>query len=505
MGCGSSLPNIPYDERTQDVFESGADPNGERKRRKKGNKRILHSDEFNGLSEMVNNVRGGGYNVNVPKKKQKKERMMFNNNTNNFNNNNNANTYNNANNYNHNFSGSSNTNFNANTYNNNNSGGIINNSQPMNNSNNNNATPLMNSPLPINNNINNNNSNPKKKYKYKYTINQNIPGLIEENVTKTPNSLPFQFYIIQNIKAHTQSVTCLIELQNQSMASCSLDKTIKLWGKANSGEFILYRTYEGHTEGVMAIREMPEFKALCSCSIDKCIKIWELRNTTCIATLKGHTMPVIAIDYSSSLKFIFSGSDDLTVRIWNATDHKTVKVIKDNQQSVTAVLYVDPFAYLVTGSDDKMLKFYNGKNNFEWVKTIDTLLSEIVCLKYAGSRVLASCQDGNVFFINIKFLKRIRSVKFSNDAVHDFFVMDHDTFLVTGGTDCKGRVWKVGSGERTVLSGHSREINGIILLSDGRIASASADKTILVWVADQKNEDEGNGGGGGDEDEYEEG
>jgi WD40 repeat protein len=367
--------------------------------------------------------------------------------------------------------------------------------------NNNNATPLMNPPLPMNNN----NGNPKKKYKYKYTINQNIPGLIEENVTKTPNSLPFQFYIIQNIKAHTQSVTCLIELQNQSMASCSLDKTIKLWGKANSGEFILYRTYEGHTEGVMAIREMPEFKALCSCSIDKCIKIWELKNTTCIATLKGHTMPVIAIDYSSSLKFIFSGSDDLTVRIWNATDHKTVKVIKDNQQSVTAVLYVDPFAYLVTGSDDKMLKFYNGKNNFEWVKTIDTLLSEIVCLKYAGSRVLASCQDGNVFFINIKFLKRIRSVKFSNDAVHDFFVMDHDTFLVTGGTDCKGRVWKVGSGERTVLSGHSREINGIILLSDGRIASASADKTILVWVADQKNEDEGNGGGGGDEDEYEEG
>jgi hypothetical protein len=125
MGCGSSLPNIPYDERTQDIFESGADPNGERKRRKKGNKRILHSDEFNGLSEMVNNRQGGGYNVNVPKKKQKKERMMFNNNTNNFNNNNNANTYNNSNNYNHNFSGGSNTNFNANTYNNNNSGGNV--------------------------------------------------------------------------------------------------------------------------------------------------------------------------------------------------------------------------------------------------------------------------------------------------------------------------------------------------------------------------------------------
>ena len=328
-----------------------------------------------------------------------------------------------------------------------------------------------------------------KKY-YKYTINQDIPGLIEENVTRTPNTLPFQFYIAQNIQAHTQAVTCLIELQNQAMASASLDRTIKLWSKSKNGQFALYRTYQGHTDGVLAIKEMPEFKALCSCSIDSCIKIWELKNTNCIATLKGHTMPIISIDYSSKLKYIFSGSDDTTVRIWNASNHKIVKVLKENKQSVSAVLYVDMYSYLVTGSDDKMLKFYSGNNNFEWVKTIDTLLSEIVCLKYAGSRVLVSCQDGNVYFINIKVLKRIRSVKFSNDAIHDFFVMDHETYLVTGGTDGKGRVWKIGTGERCLLNGHTEEINGIILLSDGRIATASADKSLIVWIADHHNEEE---------------
>ena len=478
MGCGSSLPNIPYDERTQDIFESGADPNGQRKRKKKGNKRAMAqvNDELGNMNELVSNGNNhNGFrknaerntNVHVPKKKQKKEMILYNDN------NNNNDEYND----------------------------------------NDNAAPLMNQQRSMgnNNNINecdmsnnvNNSKQPKKKYKYKYSINQNIPGLIEENVTKTPNSLPFHFYIVQNIKAHTQSVTGLIELQNRAMASCSLDKTIKLWGKANSGEFILYRTYEGHTEGVLALREMPEFKALCSCSIDKCVKIWELKSTTCIATLKGHSMAVIAIDYSSSLKYVFSGSDDTTVRIWNAATHKVVKVLKENSQSVTAVLYVDPYAYLVTGSDDKMLKFYNGKSNFEWVKTIDTLMSEIVCLKYAGARVLASCQDGNVFFINVQYLRRIRSVKFSNDAVHDFFVMDHDMFLVTGGTDCKGRVWRVGTGERTVLSGHTREINGIVLLNDGRIASASADKTIIIWVADQRIED-GENAAGEEEEEDEE-
>ena len=332
-------------------------------------------------------------------------------------------------------------------------------------------------------------SKKQKKSYYKYTINQDIPGLIEENITQTPNTLPFRFYIVQNIQAHTQPVTCLIELQNQAMASASLDRTIKLWGKSKNAQYTLYRTYQGHTDGVLAIREMPEFKALCSCSIDCCIKIWELKNANCIATLKGHTMPIIAIDYSSGLKYIFSGGDDTTVRIWNASSQKVVKVLKENKQSVSAVLYVDLHSYLVTGSDDKMLKFYSGKNNFEWVKTIDTLLSEIVCLKYAGSRVLVSCQDGNVYFINIQLLKRIRSVKFSDDAIHDFFVMDHETYLVTGGSDGKGRVWKVGTGERCLLNGHTKEINGIILLSDGRIATGSADRSIIVWIADNQAED----------------
>ena len=80
MGCGSSLPNIPYDERTQDVFESGVDPNGERKRKKKGNKRLFHANEFGNNGNV--NGRGVEYNVNVPKKKQKKDKIMYNNNNN---------------------------------------------------------------------------------------------------------------------------------------------------------------------------------------------------------------------------------------------------------------------------------------------------------------------------------------------------------------------------------------------------------------------------------------
>lgn len=434
MGCGSSYPNIPYDERTRDMFDSGVDPNSKNKR----------------------------------KKQQNLIRRPFKNNNNNLNMDRSIDFDN---------SEIQNNNYRSN---------------PRSNGSSNNGSVRRSKRAP-----NDSQSYKPKKINKKTSANSSIisnkdmtmllnkGGIIDENITKNPGNLPFTFYCTQNIPAHNQPVTCLIQLSNQNMASCSLDQYIKIWEKSDNGNFELGTTLVGHKAGVLAIKEAISLSILCSCGIDKTIKLWDLVTKECVGTLVGHSQCVVSVEVSNSLGLVFSGADDTTIKIWSLEDYSLERTIEEHKKSVAALAYIETYSYLVSGSDDMTIKFYSSKSQFQCIKSITTIKSEIDCLKYAKNRIMASCEDGNVFFINVKILKRIRSVQFSPHAVHDFFVMDHEKYLVTGSSDAKGRVWRIGSGERSLLVGHNKEINGIILLKDGRIASGSADKTIRIWEANE--------------------
>ena len=445
MGCGSSYPNIPYDERTRDMFDSGVDPNSKIKRKNQQNIRKPNNNNNQNIDRSIvldnSEIRNNNYRSN-----QRSGRSS-------------------------------------------NNGSVVRSKRSPNDS-------QSYRPKKVSKKSSANNSIIFNKDP---TIVLNKGGIVDENITKNPGNLPFTFYCTQNIPAHNQPVTCLIQLSNQNIASCSLDQYIKIWEKNDNGKFDLGATLIGHKAGVLAIKEAVSLSILCSCGIDKTIKLWDLVTNDCIGTLVGHSQCVVSVEVSNSLGFVFSGGDDTTINIWSFEDYSLVQTIEEHTKSVAALAYIETYSYLVSGSDDMTIKFFNSKSKFQCIKSITTIKSEIDCLKYAKNRILASCEDGNVFFINVKILKRIRSVQFSPHAIHDFFVMDHEKYLVTGSSDAKGRVWRIGSGERSLLVGHNKEINGIILLKDGRIASGSADKTIRIWEADEYHPD----GDDNDEDEEE--
>ena len=442
MGCGSSFPNIPYDERTRDMFDSGADPNAKVKRKVQKKK-----PNNNPPPNIVNYPNDSMDEDELPNINSGRPPMRKSSNVG--------------------------SNYNLNRSNNN-----------LNRSN---ISSQRRSPNESfrRKNVSKKQSANSSMINNKNNLSSNIPGLVDENIIKNPDSLSFTFYCTQTIPAHSLPVTCLIQLSNECIASCSLDQTIKIWEKTEGGHFTLQSTLNGHNAGVLSIKEIPPLTMLVSGSMDKTVKLWDLNTLECIGTLKGHTMCVLIVEMSTSLNYVFSAGDDTTIRIWSIDDYSEVQVLEEHKKSIAALVYIDHYSYLVSGSDDMMIKFYNSKSNFECVKTITTIKSEIDCLKYAKNRVLASCEDGNIYFINVKILKRIRSVQFTPHAVHDFFVMDHEKYLVCGSSDAKGRVWRIGSSERSVLIGHNKEINGIVLLKDGRIASASADKTIRIWEANE--------------------
>jgi WD40 repeat protein len=88
-------------------------------------------------------------------------------------------------------------------------------------------------------------------------------------------------------------------------------------GRCFAQEPKLRATLEGHTGPVSSVAFCPDGKTLASASVDKTIKLWEVLTGKERATLKGHTKPVSSVAFSPDGKLLASGSFDNTIKVWD--------------------------------------------------------------------------------------------------------------------------------------------------------------------------------------------
>ncbi|PSB58644.1 WD40 repeat domain-containing protein [Chamaesiphon polymorphus] len=123
----------------------------------------------------------------------------------------------------------------------------------------------------------------------------------------------------------------------QLLASGSLDRTVKVWNVA-TGECSM--TLSGHTEQVASVAfggdavgvasPLEHNPILASCSSDRTIKLWDLSTGICTATLTGHTDRVESIAFCpnpATPYLLASGSYDETLKIWDVRTGVCVKTL----------------------------------------------------------------------------------------------------------------------------------------------------------------------------------
>src|SRR5262249_2940878 len=110
----------------------------------------------------------------------------------------------------------------------------------------------------------------------------------------------------------------------KTLASGSLDKTVRLWDPDTGKE---RRQLLGHTGDVLSVALSADGKWLASGSADKTVRLWDVAAGKQVHRLKGHGQGVRVVAFSPDSQLLASGGTDPVLRLWQLPAGKEVRRI----------------------------------------------------------------------------------------------------------------------------------------------------------------------------------
>uniref|UniRef100_A0A914HZL6 Coatomer subunit beta' n=1 Tax=Globodera rostochiensis TaxID=31243 RepID=A0A914HZL6_GLORO len=214
----------------------------------------------------------------------------------------------------------------------------------------------------------------------------------------------------QTFEGHTHYVMQLVinPKDNNTFATASLDKTIKVW---QFGSSMPNFTLEGHEKGVNCVDYYHggEKPYLISGADDRLIKIWDYQNKTCVVTLDGHSHNVSAVCFHPELPIIITGSEDSTVRIWHANTNRLETTLNYGLERVWCIIAQRGSNTVAIGYDEGSVTINLGREEpavsmdasgkVLWARHTEIQLAN---LKTIDEQTLDSLQDGERLALAIK-------------------------------------------------------------------------------------------------------
>ncbi|KAK6810480.1 hypothetical protein RU639_013746 [Aspergillus parasiticus] len=287
---------------------------------------------------------------------------------------------------------------------------------------------------------------------------------------------------LQTLEGHLDSVNSVaFSPDGRTLASGSLDRTIKLWDTTTGIE---RQTLEGHSGWVYSVAFSPDGRTLASGSADRTIKLWDTITGTERQTLEGHSDWVYSVAFSPDGRTLASGSTDRTIKLWDTTTGTERQILEGRSGPVNSVAFSPDGRTLASGSADRTIKLWDTITGIER-QTLEGHSGPVNSVAFSpDGRTLASGSLENTIKLwdTTTGIERQTLEGHSGPVYSVAFSPDGRT-LASGSLDNTIKLWDTTTGtERQTLEGHSDWVYSVAFSPDGHtLASGSADRTIKLW------------------------
>ena len=283
-------------------------------------------------------------------------------------------------------------------------------------------------------------------------------------------------------KSHEKLLNGIFELSNNKIITGSLDFSMKIWQEQNH-KFESIKKIKGQCGAICSMTKLSNNNIVTTAANNNNINIWSPQNNeddnyVITQSLSSHSKPVLTIAELQNGKLISGGLDNIVI-IWDKDPNGSyfeAQRIKDKNAIVKIIpLENNKFAFVSENIIRIMIQKEIKKENQD-SKDLNDVFDELVIDNNIET-------DEDPFIVCYKLSKHVGRIK--------CLLLMKNGYLISGGSDMGKKkdnsilIWKPnnldGFFHIQTLEGHKSDINALIELKDGRLASSSKDRTIRIW------------------------
>lgn len=271
------------------------------------------------------------------------------------------------------------------------------------------------------------------------------------------------------------------------------DFTIRLWDLQSGQEL---KTFRGHTADVTSVAFAPRSNHAVSGGKDMVIRLWDLNTGEVVRRMEGHTGYIHSVAYSANGEQILSAAYDKTIRLWDANTAQEVARLEGHASGIQQAIFSPPTDQVTPGTQrvlscgwDHSIRLWDlGKREEARRYLGHTDIVHSVAFSPNGKLIVSGggATGGNgdygVRLWDRQNGRQLHRLNAHTNLVHSVAFTPDGAHALSASMDGTVRVWDPETGrEVQCFRGHTSGVTSIVCLTEGRVLSGSADRSLRLW------------------------